>query len=321
VKKFVGIAGILISIAALYFLAQNIDIEASWQKIKMINPLFIVAAMALYITSFYFRALRWQEMWFNFPTADFTSIYKAIVVGFAGNNFIPARGGELLRMEFFNRRTGIDRIVTLSSIFTEKILDGISMLFLLLFGIYLVRGELLEIEWFRSLSISISLVFGIAIAVLIYIRAYGDRFQMILSLSNNKIITLIKSVVHKVYGAIYFMKFDTRTLRIFTYGLLIWLIEAGVFAIIFYAFGITDYIYPMALLCMCIVNFGILVPSSPAYLGVFQGMTILALSLFALPQEKSLSISLVVHFCQFLPISLWGIFILLKSSFYTLKKT
>ena len=48
-------------------------------------------------------------------------------------------------------------------------------------------------------------------------------------------------------------------------------------------------------------------PSAPAYVGVFEGVTILAFAAFGFTNEVALSYSLVIHIAQFLPISLIGL--------------
>ena len=37
---------------------------------------------------------------FDDKSVSYFTYLNCIVIGFAGNNFLPARGGELLRMEF-----------------------------------------------------------------------------------------------------------------------------------------------------------------------------------------------------------------------------
>ena len=71
---------------------------------------------------------------------------------------------------------------------------------------------------------------------------------------------------------------------------------------------------------LVIVNFGILVPSSPGYFGVFQGMTILALMLYGVNKELALSISILIHFCQYIPVTLWGLYLIMSSSVKQLRK-
>ena len=122
-----------------------------------------------------------------------------------------------------------------------------------------------------------------------------------------------KTILSKIYSAILFIDWSFNSFKIVLLGLFIWLIECLVYFIALLAFNINDFPIYEALLTLSIVNFGLLVPSSPGYVGVFQGMTILALIIFSIDQETALSISILIHSCQFFPISILGLFYLFNS--------
>ena len=66
----------------------------------------------------------------------------------------------------------------------------------------------------------------------------------------------------------------------------------------------------MAYFTLAFVNLWMLLPSAPGGLGVFQGGTVLAFSLFGLAPEIALSYSIVVHLVMILPITLIGLLII-----------
>jgi uncharacterized membrane protein YbhN (UPF0104 family) len=63
-----------------------------------------------------------------------------------------------------------------------------------------------------------------------------------------------------------------------------------------------------ALLAGVMIPLGLMIPSSPGFIGVFQYMTIVALSTFAVPKEVALSVSIVVHAVSYIPTTLLGWF-------------
>ena len=64
---------------------------------------------------------------------------------------------------------------------------------------------------------------------------------------------------------------------------------------------------------LCVIAFlglGVSLPSSPGFIGVFQAATVLALSMFGIDKADALSYSLLLHASQFIPITLWGLLLL-----------
>src|SRR5262249_26992971 len=55
---------------------------------------------------------------------------------------------------------------------------------------------------------------------------------------------------------------------------------------------------------------GISLPSSPGFIGVVQAATVLALSLFGVSRVDALSFSLLLHASQFVPVTVWGLLLL-----------
>jgi uncharacterized membrane protein YbhN (UPF0104 family) len=62
---------------------------------------------------------------------------------------------------------------------------------------------------------------------------------------------------------------------------------------------------------LAFMGLGVSLPSSPGYVGVIQAATVLALALFAVPRTDALSFSLIFHAAQYIPVTLYGLVLLL----------
>ena len=77
---------------------------------------------------------------------------KGVLVGFARNNFLPTRGGEFLRMEYLHRkRAQIGRITAISSILVERMLDGLTLLAILVIVRDASHLDIAENDWLSQL--------------------------------------------------------------------------------------------------------------------------------------------------------------------------
>ena len=62
---------------------------------------------------------------------------------------------------------------------------------------------------------------------------------------------------------------------------------------------------------MAFLGLGVSLPSSPGFVGVIQAAVVLALALFGVPRTEALSFSLLLHASQYIPITLYGLVLLL----------
>ena len=317
VNHFIGILGIVLSIAVVWFIIDKYDIKQSLNIIKKTPISSFVIMIIIYLSTFYFRALRWKFMLADIDVFKLRFLLKSIILGFAGNNLIPARGGELLRMEFFSRKTKISRTTSLTSIVLEKILDALILLaFLICAGFML--DEINDIL-LNTIKIA-SFIFLPITILLISIRIKGDKIIRWIGQRSSKVFLLLTNLISKFYAALTFMKTDINTLKILGLSVLIWSLEGLVFVIGIKAIGINDSTILVGIIALCFVNFGILIPSSPGYIGIFQAALIISLSLFSISSEESLAAAIIIHSCQFFPITILGLIIIFTNYFKPFNK-
>lgn len=313
IKRAIALLGFIISIGFVWYIVKNYDVKTSWLIVKS-TPSYIIFVMILtYLSTFFFRTLRWKLMLLKFPRLRFNLLFKSIILGFSGNNIIPARGGELLRMEFFSRNAKISRTTSLSSIALEKIIDAIILLALLIsMSLFISKTNNFLVHTIQLASV----IFFPVILIIIVCKIKGEAVLKWLSSKNGRPVQIIKKQFGNIYDALSFLRLDINTLKIIILSVLIWLLEGLVFVFGLKAIGISDErVFIIGMIALCIVNFGILIPSSPGYIGIFQAAFIVALSLFKVQETKSLAIAIVVHSCQFFPTTIFGVSIMVYEYF------
>ena len=95
--------------------------------------------------------------------------------------------------------------------------------------------------------------------------------------------------------------------------ILIWLLGLVQFHSVILAF---DLQVPVAatVFIMCITALGMTVPSSPGYIGVWEYIIVLGLSLFGVDKSHALSYALVLHFTVYITTTLMGAFSLWRET-------
>lgn len=305
-KKLIGWLGILISIAIIYWIFKTINFQEVWETLLQAKPIYLLITGLAFLLTPFIRAIRWQWM-----LPNNTSYLGSVVLGFAGNNVLPARGGELVRMEYFHQKNPTtNRITIISSIATAKLLDAFCLILLLLFSLSQLKLE--EQVWINNITRVAIPVVGILLILILYIRIRGNSIKIYLSQFQAKYIKTVIRIIDQVQQAILFLNFDRKTFFVLLATLGIWLAESVMFTACLLAFDVSISIFWLSIFTMCIVNFGIATPSSPGFFGIFQAATLLALTPFGIPEQVAVSIGLMVNCFQFLPLTIWGLVIFLR---------
>src|SRR5207249_252244 len=102
------------------------------------------------------------------------------------------------------------------------------------------------------------------------------------------------------------LKSPARFAGVVFWSLVLWITNAAAFAICFRAFGLA---VPLeaALLLQGIIGFGVAVPSTPSFLGIFEAATLVTLQLYGVESSLAVSYALTYHLTTFLPITLLGL--------------
>jgi len=128
--------------------------------------------------------------------------------------------------------------------------------------------------------------------------------------------------IELLWSSFEIFKTKKRILYILMFSLTAWISMAVAmyFGLRSFSLGLPFY---APVLLLVILNIGVIIPSSPGFIGVFQYLCVLSLSYFNIEKSLALSFSFVLHALEYVPITLLGFFLFskLNLSFKDLKKS
>ena len=140
---------------------------------------WLLAAAPVYAGALWLRAARWRRiLWPELPLGARGTL-APMLVGYAANNVLPARAGELLRALILKRRHGTSRSAAVGTIVVERALDGL-VLALFLSGTVAVAGGSGPL---RLLAVAGLGAFVVATALLVLLSqspAWAGRLGLVL---------------------------------------------------------------------------------------------------------------------------------------------
>ena len=98
-RIWLGIAGIVISVAALWWVLADVHWAEVRAHIVEARLLPLVAAVVVAAATFPLRLLRWQLLLRreNGEAIPLPPLWHAVAIGFMANNILPFRMGEVMR--------------------------------------------------------------------------------------------------------------------------------------------------------------------------------------------------------------------------------
>ena len=128
------------------------------------DPLWIAAAIACYAANLALRSLRWQLIVRPVARLSYRGIAEALLVGYGLNTIMPARIGELVRIEFLNRTSDLPRIWGATSVVVERLCDGVAVVGCLGVGLLLGATASAAGDELAGVLVSGGTLFAVALA-------------------------------------------------------------------------------------------------------------------------------------------------------------
>ena len=304
-RVWLTVLGVLMSAAAIVVLFRSVDASDMWRRLKGADPAWFAAACVTTVAGYGIRAVRWGELLAH-KRPPFSRLFSATMVGFLAINTLPARLGELVRAVALSRPERISTATVLGSVAVERVLDLAALG--AFWSLSLAFAPLPD--WFRwSGLITLGAALAVAVALWAVHRSSGWR---LLSAEGALLRKLPERIRHRAGAAI--PAFGEGIQAIARPGVLarsgaltavMWLVNAAVFLMTGYALRLDLPIWAPLLLAF-VVCVGIMVPSSPGFVGVMEGACVVGLGLVGVGGAEALAYGVLYHATQLLPLILLG---------------
>lgn len=259
-----------LSLALLIFLIWRIDLREAGRALRDADYWFVAPALALFGIAKLLVAVRWRLMMSKFADLPLWPLFGILLVSNLANNVLPARIGDLIRVQVPAQRYETSRARVAATVFaTESLLDGIAFAVLGLIGLALIdlQGFPTGVFWGLLGLVAGGLIAVIPVSHLKLQDGWTGRGVMPL-LPERLRRAVEESVPHFIDGLAVFR--DGRLgAQAIALSFAIWLLEVGMFALFGKAFGFTLSM-PAWMLIMVAANMISSVPVAPSNIGAYE---------------------------------------------------
>lgn len=301
------ILGILLSVLLLAVVLYRVDLDKVVSALRRADYWYLPFIISIYLTSFLLRSLRWRVILAPVkPSIGFGRLFSTIMIGWTANNLLPAKAGELVRAYLIGKRESISKSASFATIVIERVLDGFTLLIFLFFSMLFLSNPLEKLDF----VLYISAAFIAIVAILIFMVFRSNLFlawlekvmRIVPAKFSTPVIRLSQSFIQGLESL--------RDARLSLIGLAlsggVWAVEALVYFLVLRSFGLMMPLYAATVL-LAVVNVGVLLPSAPGALGVFQFFCVLGLSFFSVDESTALALSVVLQSIMWFPVTLLGL--------------
>ncbi|MEO9482324.1 MAG: lysylphosphatidylglycerol synthase transmembrane domain-containing protein [Ekhidna sp.] len=131
----IGLAALL-----LYLVFRNVEWVEFWERAQSVDYTWVIVSIFLSIVAYVARAYRWnillEPLGYNLKTSRTT---LAVLIGYLANLALP-RLGEITRCGVLNRNDKVAIPAALGSVVTERVIDALTLLILILISL-IVESE------------------------------------------------------------------------------------------------------------------------------------------------------------------------------------
>ena len=133
--RTIVVLALAVGLVALFL--RNVDLGGVVDGILHARPEWLALSLATTFANLAIRALRWQYLLQPLGRTTFANAFRATAVGFAANNLLPARAGEVIRPYFLARHEQMSATGAFATIILERLLDTMTVLMLLASYVFL----------------------------------------------------------------------------------------------------------------------------------------------------------------------------------------
>ena len=288
----------------LYYSLRGIEWRQVGRIVARADAGLLALTGAIATATLFLRALRWRILLNAEGSVRMSAAFWATAAGLFGNNFLPARAGELIRTYIVSAQCGLTKSYVLATALSERIADAIVLA--VISAVVLLTFPPPP-GWLAGAAKPVAIV-GLlgatAIAVLPLLGSVGraviDRAPVPGALKPR----LLAAMEQGLRGLRGFH--DARRLCGFLgLAIVIWFLDAAGTVIGGAALGlrITP---PAAFLLIAGLSLGSALPSTPGYVGIYQFVAVSVLTPFGLSRADAIAFILVTQALGYVVIGFWG---------------
>jgi uncharacterized protein (TIRG00374 family) len=298
------LAGFGLGVGLVVYLLSSVDLGQLGNDFSNADYRLLALALVAFAVNLLMKVPRWALL-YGEDAPGWDALFGGINVGYAVNALLPARLGDLVRAYWVRDRSGISMVRTLATIAVERAADGVAVLIMFL----AVAPTVALPASTRRAALVAGGLFVAALVVMVVLAFFStgeNWFSRFLTRLEDGRGAIVSRTVRQVSTGLSALRSRRSIALLLLYTAIIWGSNAVLLWLIILAFHV-DAPFAAGVLGNAVVSLGMTVPSTPGYIGVFDGLIVLTLGLYNVARTPALAVAFMFHAIGFIPVTVIGI--------------
>jgi uncharacterized protein (TIRG00374 family) len=273
--------------ALLYYSLRGVEWSGVWNIVAAARWEYIACAAVIAGFNLFVRSLRWRILLNAEAHLSVGLVFRANMAGYLGNNFLPARAGEVIRALIVSAHSSLSRTYAITTALSERLMDVIA---LVLWSSLLLLGVHPKPEWMDRLSRSMAVVAAVGALTVAVLPHTGNLPRNLLqriplpAALRASLLSLAAQVLLGLRAFHHWGRFGGFAML----TVAIWTLDAVSAMVASHAFGL-NISFAVAMLLLTGLGLGSALPSAPAYVGIYQFVAVTVLTPFGITRDGALA--------------------------------
>lgn len=301
------LSGVLIAALFLWLLLRQVDIRAVAHAFAGTGAGWIGMAMVFFALGYAARIERWRIMLAGLnPDIRWRQSAGPLMAGFAVNNILPFRAGDILRVFAFQHEIGVPPGPVMATLLVERILDFLTLLILLGGAIVIFGPDLSLVAGLGGGVIAVLVLIAIAILACpgVVLRPFLGAARAVARVFPGPGGRLTEEI-HRVSEALGIISRGRSMALLAAWSGVAWLAEG----LVFYAAAraLPALTAPLAAwIALPVGTLSTLIPGTPGYVGTFDFFAARAMISGGNDTVAATAFAFLIHVILWLPPTLAG---------------
>jgi uncharacterized protein (TIRG00374 family) len=312
-RAWQGLLAVTLSALLLWWAFRDVDLKEAIGFLQRVRIAWLAAAVLTATSLFPLRLLRWRLLLRREDGGAYTwlPLWHAIAMGFAANNLLPFRAGEVVRTVAASRLTAARLTTSLASVAVERVFDALTVVGLLALALLLpgmpagltVAG--VPVQRVTTMA-GLLAAAGLVIAGLVVAFPLAAEKVVRAVVPSDRVALRLIELIEGVRQGLSVLRSPARFAGVAAWSVVLWLLNALSFYLAFQAFELPVN-FAGALVLQGVLAFGIAVPSAPGYVGPFEAAITAVLAIYGIGASQAVAYAVGYHLTTFIPITLLGV--------------
>ncbi len=298
-----GVVGLGVSALFLWLALRKVPLAAAWNRIATVSLGILALSLVTKLVGFGMMTGRTRTLLKPVAPLGVGPVFRSVLLGFAANNVLPARLGDVVRVDYLGRRSGAGFGPCLAVVAFERVVDTFCLVLLLACALPVLLGRVHPGVGLALLVAGALLAMAAAVIVSHHPDAFVRLGRRVAGVLGRAFADRVEPLLARFATGLAAVSSTRSVLAVMAFSLGYWGSSLGSVALWILAFGLQLPWYA-PLVVLLFISLGTLLPASPSFVGTYEYFAAAGLKLLGVGATAATSFALVGHVVAVVPFTL-----------------